>query len=90
MPETYKLLIASSALSLFSFLLSILLGDSFGAAQVVMAILASSSPLVVDYLYQRTLTKMDAEREEILILQSNLKSLEAEVSRINLALKLRN
>lgn len=90
MPLTFNLLKASMGLFAFSFLLSIILGDSFGGPQVVMGIFASSAPLFVSYMADRTRVQSDADKSEIQTLKANIQSLEADISRINLALKLRN
>ena len=73
-----------------SFFLSLLLGDGFGFTQMVMAILSGVSPLVISYLDDRARVQSDAKSEELESLKAKLQSLEGEVSRINLALKLRN
>ena len=84
-----KLLMVSMGIFSFSFLLSIVMGDSFHASQVVMGLFAGASPLVVSYLLDRARVQSDAESQELDALKANVQSLEAEVSRINLALKLR-
>ncbi len=85
-----KLLMVSMSLFGLSFLLSIVMGDSFHAPQVVMGLFASASPILVSYLLDRARVKSDSKSEELSSLKVNIQSLEAEVSRINLALKLRN
>lgn len=73
-----------------SFVLSLCLGDQFGFTQMAMAILTGLSPLLISYLDDRARLQSDAKTEEFTALKANVQSLEAEVSRINLALKLRN
>ena len=73
-----------------SFLISLLLGESFGFTQMVMGVLTGLSPLGVDYLYNRTKAQSDADKAEVISLKTHLQSLEADISRINLALKLTN
>lgn len=90
MLKTSNLLLASLGIFVCSFLLSIVMGDSFHASQVVMGLFAGTSPLVVSYLLERARVQSDSKSEELESLKANIQSLEAEVSRINLALKLRN
>jgi hypothetical protein len=85
-----KLLMISMGLFSFSFLLSIVMGDSFHASQVVMGLFASAAPILVSHLLDRARVQSDAKSQELDALKANIQSLEAEVSRINLALKLRN
>jgi hypothetical protein len=73
-----------------SFVISLCMGESYGFTQMAMAIISGVSPLVITYLDDRTRIQIDAESQELDALKANIQSLEAEVSRINLALKLRN
>jgi hypothetical protein len=90
MRSAFKPGLLSFVVLVVSFFLSLLLGDGFGMAQMVMAILTGVSPLVISYLDERSRLQSNAKSEELESLKANIQSLEAEVSRINLALKLRN
>lgn len=90
MLEPSKLLLSSLSLFVGSFILSMLLGDSFGSSQVIMGFFAGLSPISLYLLGERERLKDLSRKDELEALKANIQSLEAEISRINLALKLRN
>ena len=90
MPSLSSVYIHCLVMLTLSLVFSLLMGSNFGLPHFLMASICGLWPLGFVFLEHKRSGDRKAREDEMLSIESKLRTLEGDVSKINLALKLRN